>query len=139
MQVLDSGHIAKADAPNSFAAESKGISKRLSDFLSVSLTITVNNIPLVKINGEAKTLDIEIKGLDAAGVRLSDLFGEHKKGLIDSLRDSSDLARSLNRDGWTIRVFDAGDRLASLGRGVSPLTGFVWLNPLKLSKLRRLI
>jgi hypothetical protein len=107
--------------------------------LSGSLTITVNSIPLLKISGEAKTVDFEIKGLDEAGIHLADVFGGSKKGVIESIRDSSGLARSLNRNGWTIRIFDAGDRLASLGRGVTPLTGFVWLNPLKVARLRRLI
>jgi len=129
----------KESVGNIPSGDLESFANRLSDFLSGSLTIAVNNFPLAKIDGEGKTFDIELKGFEESGLRLSDLVGSSKKGFLDSIRHSGGLAQSLHKDGWNLRVFDGKDAVLSLGRGVSPLTGFVWLNPLKLSKLLRFI
>jgi hypothetical protein len=127
----ETGNISSSD-PEAFAS-------RLSGFLSGSLTIVVNNFPLAKIDGERRTFDIELKGFEESGLRLSDLVGSSKKGFLDSIKQSGGLAHTLNKDGWNLRVFDGSDPVLFLGRGVTSLTGFVWLNPLKLSKLLRFI
>ncbi len=127
----DTGNISSTD-PEAFA-------NRLSDFLSGSLTIVVDNFPLVKIDAEKKTFDLELKGFEESGLRLSDLMGSSKKGFLDSIRQSGGLAHTLDKEGWNLRVFDGNDTVLSLGRGVTSLTGFVWLNPLKLSRLLRFI
>ncbi len=110
----------------------------LSDILSGTLTVTINNLPTLKINGELKTVDVELRGLEESDLHLSSIFPETKKNLYESMKDSTGLAQALYKDGWNLRIFDDGERLLSMGRGITPLTGHVWLNPLKLTKLKSL-
>jgi len=112
----------------------------LSDFLSGSLTVTVNKLPFAKINGETKSLDIELKGLNETGLRLGELVetGERKMGLIQTIRESNEIAKKLHDQGWKVSVFDGNESLVAIGRGVSSITGYMWMNPLKLSKIRKL-
>jgi hypothetical protein len=111
-----------------------------TSLISGVVTVTVNNFPFLKIDGESKTLDVEIKGFEESGVRLNDILQKDSKGnALDSIRKSGNLAGSLNADGWMIRVFDGTDTLFKMGKGVSSITGHVWINPLKLPKLMKLI
>lgn len=113
----------------------------LSDFLSGTLTISVNKFPFIKIDGETKTLDVEVKGLKESGLRLDELApaGDSKKGFFETMRMPGAIAKNLHEQGWKLRVFEGDESLIAMGRGVSSITGFVWLNPLKLSKIRKLI
>lgn len=116
--------------------------RNLSDFLSGTLTVSVNKFPFAKIDGEAKTLDLDMKGLENSGLRLDELFqsGDSKKNdFLETLRLSGGIAKNLHEQGWKLRVFEGDESLVALGQGVSSLTGFIWVNPLKLSKIRKLI
>ncbi len=126
------------------AAEKKKdplITHVLSEFVSGTLTITVNSFPLAKIDGESKTLDVEVKGFRESGLHLGELLqiGDSKKGFLEKIKQSNSFAQSLHEDGWKVRVFEGDESLLTMGRGVSPLTGFMWLNPLKLPKIMSLI
>ena len=115
--------------------------RALDSILSGTITVSVNNFPFLKIDGETKTLDVEIKGFEQSGLRLSDLVEtkNSKGGFLGVIRNSSDFAQGLNQDGWTVQIFEGRNTLLRIGRGVSPRTGFIWLNPLKLPKLISLI
>jgi len=115
--------------------------RMLSSVASGSLTINLNNFPFVKIDGKAKTLDVEIKGFEQSGLKIGDIMpsGKGKGSFLDTVKQSTDFARGLHDDGWSIRVFEGEQSLLKMGRGVSSMTGFVWLNPLKIPRLMRLI
>ncbi len=111
------------------------IGESLSNILSGTLTVNVNNFPFLKIDGETKTLDVEIKGLKASGIQASDLVGDSRRGLLETLKISQRIAKDLHQKGWRLRVFEGGSSLFSMGRGVSSLTSFVWGDPTKLLKI----
>jgi hypothetical protein len=115
--------------------------RALTDFLSGSLTVSVNNLPFLKVDGESKTLDLELKGFEESGLRLGDWIEieEPGGGVFGKMRYSSELAKSLHHDGWRLRIFDRKDPLIAMGRGASHLTGYVWMNPLKIRKILSLI
>jgi hypothetical protein len=111
-----------------------------ASLISGVVTVTVNNFPFLKIDGVSKTLDVEIKGLEESGIKLNDFVQNDSKGTpLDTIKKSGNFAGTLNTDGWTLRVFEGTDSLVKMGKGVSPITGHVWINPLKLNKLLRLI
>jgi hypothetical protein len=109
----------------------------LSNVLSGTLIVSVNNFPFLKIDGESKNFDIEIKGLKESGIQTSKLAGDSSQGFLDTFKMAEKIAKGLHEKGWRLRVFDEGSSLVSMGRDVSPLTGFVWGNPLKLLKILR--
>ena len=113
----------------------------LADFISGTLTVTVNNFPFLKIDGETKRLDFELKGFRECGLHLGDLLekANEKKDLIDAIKKSTAVASRLHENGWRIRIFEGKDSLLAMGNGVSSLTGYVWFNPLKMWKLRDII
>lgn len=115
----------------------------LSDFVSGSLTVSVNNFPFVKIDAETKTLDVEVKGFKESGLRIGNLMqaagGDSKNNIFGTMKKSGSVAHRLHDEGWKVSVFEGKDSLVKIGNGVSSLTGYVWVNPLKLSKLRGLI
>jgi len=121
--------------------ELEELSLALIDFLSGSLTINVNNFPFLKINCETRSLTIEIKGFKQTGFHLGDLLGkgDNKKGLMETMKESSGMAHRLHDLGWELQLFEGEDSVLAMGRGVSSLTGYVWFNPLKLSKIIEII
>jgi hypothetical protein len=106
----------------------------LSNIAAGTLTVSVNNFPFLKIDGETKTLDVEITGLRESGIRAPSI-GESRPGFMDALKASEKIAKSLQENGWRLQVFEGGSSIILMGRGVSSLTRFVWGNPLKLLKI----
>lgn len=121
--------------------EQAALLRILSSVASGTVTVNLNNFPFVKIDAEAKTLDVEIKGFEQSGLRVGDIMpqGKGKTNFLDTLKQSSDFARGLHDDGWSIRLFEGEQSLLKMGRGASSLTGYIWLNPLKIPRLMRLI
>jgi hypothetical protein len=137
-----SSHASHAQSPSKDeTGDSAGFLRLLSSFVSGNLTVSVNNFPFVKIDGETKTLDVEIKGLEQSGLKMGSFIqsGTSKGNFLDTIRQSSGMAHRLHNEGWSIRVFEGESSLLKVGRGVSPMTGFVWVNPLKIPRLMRLI
>lgn len=133
-----------SESPNPFPKSPPDDEKRqleffrlLSVFEAGTVTISVNNFPLAKIDGETKTLDVELSGVREAGLKLGDFIeSEGADGNpIEAIKRSSKFARNLKDDGWSLRVYEGDSSVLTMGRGVSSLTGFVWLNPLKLGRL----
>jgi hypothetical protein len=84
------------------------LSQSLSNFLSGTMTVSVNNFPFLKIDGESKTFDVEIKGLKESGIETSILFGESRHGMLERLKRSESIGKGLHEKGWRLRVFEGG-------------------------------
>jgi len=98
------------------------------------VTVTVGGYPLVSIRSDEKELDVEVSGLKEAGLSLSKVvkLQELDKGpLLGPLSVPSRLSGM----GWRLTLYEKGERLVTLGRGTSRLTGHIGMNPLKLKKL----
>lgn len=100
--------------------------------------ITVEGHPLVSVDADAKTVDVETDGLKEAGVRFSGLVREDR-GMSNLLRESSKVTGVLFQLGWKVTLCAGGEKMLVMGRGVSRLTGHVSLNPLKLRKLLKVM
>jgi hypothetical protein len=115
--------------------ELSNLTESLANILSGTLTVSVNNFPFLKIDAGSKTLDIEIKGFKESGLHSSDFIGGSRPGMLEILKKSEMIAKGLSEKGWRLRIFDGEISVISMGRGVSSLTGFIWGNPLRLSKI----
>jgi hypothetical protein len=96
--------------------------------------VTVKGLPVISVDADAKTLEVETKGLREAGLRLSDLV-EVSTGTSSLLRGSSKVTGALSKSGWKVTLFADGEKMLVMGSGVSRLTGRISVNPLKLRKL----
>jgi hypothetical protein len=114
--------------------ELSNLTESLTNILSGTLTVSINNFPFLKIDAESKSLDIEMKGFKESGLHSSDFIGAHP-GMLEILKKSEMIAKGLSENGWRLRIFEGEISVISMGRGVSPLTGFIWGNPLRLSKI----
>lgn len=112
----------------------------LPSLTSGNLTVTVNRLPLLKIDTDSKSLSVEAAGLREGGLKLPER-GRSESGSKANLRTvlsgSEKLAHSLSDIGWTLTLYDGKNELLSMGSGVSRLTGHLRINPLKLMKLVR--
>jgi len=98
--------------------------------------VTVDGTPLISVDADAKTLDVETDGLKEAGLRLSDLV-EMGTGTSSMLRGSGRVSGALSQSGWKVTFRSDGEKMLVMGSGVSRLTGRISVNPLKLRKLLR--
>ena len=106
----------------------------LSILSSGTITVSVNGYPLASIRADEKELEVELKGVKEAGLSPSK-FVHLERGRKNILSASESMAKELSDTGWKLTVYDGGDRLVAMGRGVSRLTGRIRLNPLKVKKL----
>ncbi|HYB75372.1 MAG TPA: hypothetical protein VEC08_00285 [Nitrososphaerales archaeon] len=114
----------------------------LPSLTSGSLTMTVNKLPLLKVDSDSRSLSVEAAGVRESGLKLGEvaLSRNGEKTSLGTLLSSSErLARSLAQVGWTLTVYDGNSDLLSMGRGISRMTGHVSVNPIKLMKLVRVL
>ena len=97
-------------------------------------TVSVGGHPLLSIDADKKTLDVESDGVSDAGLRISDLF-RLQEGRAAKIEAPMHVTGALSRLGWKLTLYAGGDKVLSMGSGVSRLTGRVSVNPLKLRKL----
>ena len=127
-------HLRWAESTNLRRAE--GSIEILSSFESGVLTIRVNEFPLLKVDADSKSLDVEASGVREAGIKLSEVLQiEGGRGFRGLVRNSESLARGLSEKGWRLTLYDKGSGILEAGRGVSRLTGYVHLNPLRLRRI----
>ncbi len=107
----------------------------LSLLSSGAITVTVGGFPLLSIDSQQRTLDVEIQGAKEAGLKLSDLMEKQEGRESHPLRGAESIARELSRLGWRLTLYNEGSRAAVIGSGVSRLTGHMSVNPLKLKGL----
>jgi len=89
---------------------------------------------LLSVDADEKTLEVEAGGINEAGLRLSNLV-RPQGGQSNLLEGSRHVIGVLSRLGWKLTLYAEGDRLLTMGSGVSRLTGRVSVSPLKLKKL----
>ncbi len=115
--------------------------EKLSSFLGLlalipagKATVTVQGHPLVTVDAESKTLDVEADGVREAGLHLSDIVRVQEGGsnLIEGSRQVTSVLSTL---GWKLTLYAEGDRILTMGSGVSRLTGRISVNPFRLRKL----
>ena len=96
-------------------------------------TVSVGGRPLVTVDADRRMLDLEVAGMEESGVRLLDFVrsGAGPGAAIESVRAGG----TLSRLGWKLNIYAGGDRVLSMGSGVSRLTGHVNVNPRGLKKL----
>ena len=100
-------------------------------------TVRVGGRPVISVDADAKTLDVEAEGVADAGLHLTDLVRlQESSGLTVG---SARAAGVLSRLGWKLTLYAGGDRILSMGSGVSRLTGHVSVNPLRLRKLLKVL
>ena len=109
----------------------------LSMFESGILTVAVNGFPLVKVDAESRSLDLEAQGIKECGIKLSDLIKleSGEKGIKGIISASESTARRLSDEGWSLILYDKGNKILRMGRGVSRLTGHIQVNLLKLRRI----
>lgn len=98
-------------------------------------TITVKGLPFLSINSDEKILEVETDGAKEAGLHLRDLVNL-REGSVNVLEGSERAARELSRLGWKLTLNAEGERILSMGSGVSRVSGRISVNPLKLRQLR---
>ena len=97
-------------------------------------TVSVKGRPVVTVDADRKAVDVEADGVREAGLHLADLV-KLQEGRTGMIAGSVHVTGALARLGWKMTLYDEGERILSMGSGVSRLTGHVRLNPLKLRKL----
>lgn len=106
----------------------------LSHITSGGIAVTIAGYPLLSIDSGEREVGIEVQGARQAGFKLSEMVRLAEQG-PHLLRGPQSLARELSRLGWKLTLYDRGDRVVSLGSGVSRFTGHVSVNPLHLKGL----
>lgn len=100
-------------------------------------TVTVAGHPVLTVNADKKTLEVEAEGVGEVGLHLSDLVKLQEGTATSMLKGSVHVTGALSRLGWKLTLYAEGEKILSLGKGVSRLTGRVSVNPLRLRKLMK--
>lgn len=111
-----------------------GLLESLSTLSLGTVTVSVSGYPVVSIDAGKKEVEVEVKGVREAGISLRD-FARSEEGGSGTLRASEAMAKDLSKMGWRLTLYEGGNELASMGRGVSRLTGHISVNPLRMRKL----
>ena len=112
----------------------KSLVELLGLFPAGKATVSLQGRPVVTIDADQKTIDLEAQGVRDAGLRISDLV-KLEEGGGGMLGGPMRVTGALARLGWKLSLYAEGDRVVTMGSGVSRLTGHVSVNPLKLRKL----
>ena len=111
-------------------------------FASGIFTVGVNGLPFLKVDAESHSVDVEARGVKECGIRLSKIIalqGGRRKGVRGLLEGQESIAKGLSEKGWKLVLYDRGSSILTMGRGVSRLTGYVRVNPLKLRKILKVL
>jgi len=103
-------------------------------FSSGKFRVTSNGFPALSLDCGSRLLDLEARGMEESGAKLSQLVGR-QGGVAGLLKDSEAIAKKLAREGWTLTLYDRGSKALTIGSKVSRLMGHIRVNPLKLRKL----
>ena len=97
-------------------------------------TVAIRGRPVISVDADEKTLEVDAGGAKEAGVRLSDLVREGG-GPLATLTGSVRIAGILSEQGWELTLRSEGNDLLKMGKGAYRLTGRISASPLKARKL----
>ncbi len=98
-----------------------------------SVTLTVNGRPMISLDKNSKSFDIEVLGLKESSLKISGLLKAQKRG--QKIIISSDLARRFLDNGWSFTLYHSGEKILTMSQGISRLTGHIRFNPINLKKI----
>jgi hypothetical protein len=128
------------EVPLTAAERGKSVAPSLIDLLAFvpagKATVTVAGRTVLAVDADAKTMDVEADGAREVGISISDLV-KAQGGTANMLEGSMHAVGVLSRLGWKVTLYADGEKILSVGKGVSRLTGGISVNPLGLRKLRR--
>jgi hypothetical protein len=113
----------------------------LSNLASGIFTVDVNDLPFLKVDAKTRSVEVETRGVKECGITLSNIIelqGDGK-GVRALLKGSESTAKGLSEKGWKLILSDRNSTLITMGRGVSRLSGYMRINPLKLRKVLEII
>jgi hypothetical protein len=127
------------------------------------IDLSLNGRQFASVDCDSKSIGVEFVGLEESGFHLSQILSDHAEGKnklgkrsrpsrmrvskprlsffaqLSLLFNFERLAKDLAIHGWNFSVYDGGQRILSLGRGVSRFTGYIHMNPLELKRILRLL
>lgn len=115
------------------------IADLLQMFTAGEVTVLANGVPLAVLDADSRSLGIEAKGLKQSGLKASMVIEAKGGGMVGFLRGAESLAKKLSENGWSVTLYDGGEGVLTMGRGVSRLTGYVRASPMKLGKILKTI
>ncbi|MDG6997501.1 MAG: hypothetical protein JRN15_00105 [Nitrososphaerota archaeon] len=109
----------------------------LSLFASGTLSINVDGHPLLKVDAESKSVDVDGPRVKECGIPLSKIIQLEagRKGIIGLLSGSRATASRLSKKGWRLTLYDNGSELVRIGKGTSRLTGHMSMKPTRVRKI----
>ncbi len=109
----------------------------LSIFESGSLSIRINGISFFIVNAQSRIIVVEASEMKEYGLSLSKLteFQSGQRAWISMVRGTISIAKELQTKGWTLKLYDERGCIVTMGKGVSRLTGYIRMNPLKIRRI----
>ncbi len=102
-----------------------------------AVTISMNGKPILVVDADTKSLDLEMVGLVEANLKLFNLF-ETKMTRGKILFKSTRFVRKLTRNGWKFSLYDKGEEILA-ARGLSRFGPYLHFNPLKVRQILKVI
>lgn len=101
------------------------------------VTISVDGKPAILVDGNSKSFELEMAGLEKSSFKLSNLFEKKMiKGKI--LLETSQIVKKFAKKGWSFSLYDNGDKLLSSGAH-SIFDMPLHFNPLKLKRILQIL
>ncbi len=97
------------------------------------IRIGINGIPIVSLDGDSKSFEVEISGLRQNDLKISNLI-ESRKSKKRMLLETSGLLRKITKNGWSFSLYDKGERLLTTGKPAK-FGRYLHFNPLKLKRI----
>ena len=97
-------------------------------------TVAIGGLQFIEVNGDEKTLDVEVAVAKRAGMKPLNL-AKTNVGPLGTLLGPIRVAGVLSQAGWKLNLRAGGEVVLTMGKGSSRLTGRITVNPLKTRKL----
>lgn len=114
------------------------LGERLLDAINQGkITISIDGKPIVSLDTSAKSLELEMSGLEKIDLKISNLFVTRtSRGKM--FLHSSRLVKKFAKNGWNFSLYDKGERLVTAG-GRSRFGPRLLFNPLKLKQILKVV
>ncbi|MGB6464363.1 MAG: hypothetical protein WBF38_09100 [Nitrosotalea sp.] len=114
------------------------ISERMLNMINKGkVAISIDGKPVMSLDRNSKSLELEISGFEKTNLKLSSLFEPRTiKGGI--FLEASQLVKKFTKDGWMFSLYDRGERLLTTSTP-SRFGLHLSFNPLKLKQILRVL